>query len=220
MSTVAEVAEMIAHSQALALSEFRDMVDAFAANAGYSPDETQRILNCSGKTVDDLTAAVRKKQDRAANLQKLAERAELAAEKLEHDAAIAAANAKLQAAIEEHRRDIGPHQWRIQEISIKLGETSQLEHELFRECPDEELWAQYRHIENEIRRAHAEKNEADRVYHHVRTQRENEAMRRGGNPSQFDAAWERAQKRLEAVKQRQPELVRQRDEIFAAMVRA
>ncbi|MEQ1829437.1 MAG: hypothetical protein ABL921_25965 [Pirellula sp.] len=118
---------------------YRAMVAEIANGGEPSPQEVERLLSESGKSIEDLQRDVERHERRVSLKELVASLPKLGIEqsKLQHQ--IADANRDLEDAERRHNEIMYPLESRLREINSAQSEASRAKQELFETCDDPEL---------------------------------------------------------------------------------
>jgi hypothetical protein len=134
------------------LSSYKQLVEAITNETEPDPDEVERLLAESGKTLDDLQADCAKLSRRIRLKASLDRRPTLEEERAKLDEQIAAADRVLEEAEANHDEVTRPLYARRQGIDDALREASKAESDLVRECENEDLKRELNDINAELLR--------------------------------------------------------------------
>lgn len=134
------------------LSSYKQLVEAIANETEPDPDEVERLLAESGKTLDDLQADCAKLSRRMRLKASLDRRPALNKERAKLDERIAAADRVLEEAEVKHDEVTRPLYERRREIDEALREASKAESSLVMECNNEDLKCELEDVQGELSR--------------------------------------------------------------------
>lgn len=141
------------------LSNYRQLVEAIANEAEPDPEEVERLLTASGKTLDDLQADCAKLARRMRLKASLDRRPALNKERAKLDEGIAAADRVLEEAEASHDEVTRPLYDRRREIDEALREASKAESSLITECENVELKRELDDVNAELLRLSNDRRE-------------------------------------------------------------
>ena len=141
------------------LSSYRQLVEAIANETEPDPDEVDRLLNESGKTLDDLQTDCAKLSRRMRLKAALDRRPALEAERAKVNDQIAAADRVLEEAEAKHDEVTRPFYERRREIDEALWEASDAEASLVVECENEELKSELEEVGTELMQLNRDRRE-------------------------------------------------------------
>ena len=141
------------------LSNYKQLVEAIANETEPDADEVERLLDESGKTVDDLQADCIKLSRRMRLKASLDRRPNLEAERARLDEQIAAADRLLEEAEARHDEVTRPLYDQRREIDEALREASKAESDLVRECENVELKRELDEVNVELSRLSNDRRE-------------------------------------------------------------
>lgn len=134
------------------VSSYRQLVEAIVNGTEPEPDEVERLLAESGKSLENLqtdcSKLARRKQLRAT----LDRRPALEKERAKLDVQIAAADRALEEAESKHDEVTRPWRHRCHEIDEALRDASRAESNLLVECENEELKSELQETQREVER--------------------------------------------------------------------
>jgi hypothetical protein len=128
------------------VTSYREMVSQIATGKEVNADDVDRLLTLTGKTTDDLAAAVELHQHRLALRAQLDQRPEIEKERGQLGEQIRKANAALQAAEAQHEEVVMPLRARLDHLKELARETDRAQVELVDGCPYEELLAESQEV--------------------------------------------------------------------------
>lgn len=132
------------------LSSYKQLVEAIANETEPDPEEVERLLAESGKTLDDLQADCAKLTRRMRLRASFDRRPALEAERAKIDDLIAAADRVLEEAEAKHDEVTQPLYDQRREIDEALREASKAESHLVQECENEALKSELEEVGAEL----------------------------------------------------------------------
>ncbi len=138
------------------VDDFRGLVRAIAEGQEPDTDRVDAVLQDAGKTLDDLKAAVKWRQNRMAMKAQLDTVPQLEAEKAAIEKKIAKATEILNAAEAKYAETTNPLRWRLEAIKGDIQQTWSLPQSLVESCPYPELVERARQVEKARIEAHDE----------------------------------------------------------------
>lgn len=121
------------------VNDFRALVRSIGTGQEPDADQVERVLNESGKSLDDLRAAVELYQQRFAMRTLVNSLPKLEAERKEVERQLTKADEALEAAEQQHTETTAPLHGRLEMLRQAMQEAERSRHQLVETCPDEEL---------------------------------------------------------------------------------
>jgi hypothetical protein len=121
------------------VDDFRALVRAIADSQEPDADQVERVLSDTGKSLDDLRAAVELYQRRFAMRAQVNSVPKLEAERKGVEQQLLKADAALEAAEQQHTETTAPLHGRLEMLRQAMQEAERSRHQLVETCPDEEL---------------------------------------------------------------------------------
>lgn len=141
------------------LSSYRQLVEAIANETEPDPDEVDRLLAESGKTLDDLQADCAKLTRRMRLRASFDRRPALEAERVKVNEQIAAADRVLEEAEAKHDEVTQPLYDQRREIDEALQGASKAESHLVQECENEALKSEFEEVGAELMQLNRDRRE-------------------------------------------------------------
>ena len=143
-------------------NEYADLIDRVLAGDDVSADEIEMACLRAKKDPSLFASTVSWRQRRAAEREKLARIPLLADEEKSIIAGVEAANQRLEVAVEAHRRETQPLQWRLSEVRDERAKLRASEAELAKGCGDAALNNRAEQLQRMLNRVHNRRSELER----------------------------------------------------------
>lgn len=172
----------LAEADAEAAQEFRDLVVRVAnADETDSAADVRRILRDAGKTADDLSDAVTRRQRRIELADQLQQARATEAERSVIQEKIKMANADLEAAQQRYEATVAPLQLQLSQCNDASMRASALERELSKSCTDPEILSRLTANSAKQSRLHSERKQLadERAQKQANVQRNEQNIAKG-----------------------------------------
>ena len=143
-------------------NEYVDLIDRVLAGDDVSADEIEMACLRGKKDPSLFASTVSWRQRRAAEREKLAQIPLLADEEKSIVADVEAANQRLEEAVEAHRRETHPLQWRLSQVRDERAKLRASEAELAKGCGDAALNSRAKRLQQLLDGVHNRRSELER----------------------------------------------------------
>jgi predicted nucleic acid-binding Zn-ribbon protein len=190
------------------VNDFRALVRTIATGKEPDADQVERVLSESGKSLDDLRAAVELYQQRFAMRTLVNSLPKLEAERKEVERQLTQADEALEAAERQHSEATAPLHGRLEMLRQAMQEAERSRQQLVETCPDDELRERLADLQRRHTEAHDRSFKLRQVINDCRTWAKSDRaeVAHASSPRKEQELRERAEQREAKAAEREKEL--------------